>query len=130
MLWLTAIKIRLATPWGRQRACLEALAFNPPKQVSRKHTRYKDTARTGVPQSGGKRQTAHDMARSDINGRVDPKSDVQAAHSGFVAKEYLTGMPAAASAALAPAGVCSVKWKMLAAATADAPARTASTMCW
>ena len=67
------------------------------------------------------RQTSHDVAGADLQRCVGAEYDLL--HVDAVdSNGALTGMPLDAIASFAPRGVCSVKWNMLAAATAEAPA--------
>jgi len=106
-----------------------ALTLHQLLQVHRQVTAEKHTLRAALEQSVGQRQATHEVPGSDLLAGIDAQSHLH----GFASPTKLrrTGIQADCIAALAPAGVSSVKWKMLAAATAEAPACcTTSIMCW
>ena len=96
-------------------------------QVGRQASAHDARVRAARPERVGQAQAPPEMAGPDLRRRVDAEGDV---HGCARTNPGRTGMPAAAIAALAPAGVCSVKWNMLAAATADAPPRRTTSIMW
>jgi hypothetical protein len=107
----------LVAPLGDQR-----------REVPRQRTADERHRGTPAPQPVGKAEAAHHVTGTHDRRRIGAHRH---SHTRVSAPNACrTGMPAACMAAFAPAGVCSVKWNMLAAATADAPACcTASTRC-
>ncbi|MOA09515.1 hypothetical protein D3C78_1293520 [compost metagenome] len=117
---------RLAREQTQQRM---PLALQQPLQMLRHVATKKDAPGTSASETVGQRQATHEMPGTDLLAGIDTQSNFQGFDS--LTKLRRTGIPAACIAALAPAGVSSVKWKMLAAATAEAPACcTTSIMCW
>lgn len=84
----------------------------------------------GTAQRTREGQTAPDVPQTNGGRCIRPQSDAQGTGTHSELKFLRTEIPAACRACFAPAGVCSVKWNMLAAATADAPACSTTSIMW